>query len=47
MIMPTYKDLYDALADALDQIQSILDDIRLECEELYYWGIEEDKQKNE
>ena len=41
MSMPTYKDLYDTLADALDKIQAILDDVRQECEELRYWGIEE------
>ena len=45
--MPTYKDLFDALAEALDNIQSILDDVRLECEELRYWGIEEETRDKE
>ena len=37
--MPTYKDLYDALTEALDKIQNTLDDVRLQCEEIRYWGI--------
>lgn len=47
MIMPTYRDLYDALAEALDNIQAVLDDVRQECEELRYWGIEEHEEADQ
>lgn len=43
--MPTYKDLYDVVAEALEKISWIIEDARQQCEELRYWGIEEQEEK--